>query len=403
MSNAASVVNITGNIFASNALSTTNLFATGNVVIGPSVTAINANLHVEQGSIFIGNSASFGTTQNTTSITQGRLIFDNTANISITPNKIVLYSNLGSAGNFCGFGVTGINPTTSTLAYYARNTHIFYVSPTNEVMRINSGSSVGIGTGTVNAKLHLGTASQNNVQFRVDSSNVAFATTLGGLVGINTLTPSANVHILGNVYASNSISTTNINFTSATLGPVVAGELAYNTYLYGTVNTTTGRGSVPVDYIFRLAASGSAYGPTITNFFGGTSLINLEATSVYDIESHCYFTKTMLGQLTWQIVASSAPTLISAYYTASPISGIASGAPITGYTGSQGSATADFAITSATLSTPVNLSFVFKTQVITNAATTLGLNVTQSAGQMTSLAGSYYRVTKLSTTTGVYS
>jgi len=202
------------NLYASNALSTTNIFANGNVVIGPSPATIQSNAHFERSNIFIGNSACVGTVSNSFTINQSTLIFDNTANTSITPNKIVLFSNLGSAGNFCGFGVTGITTTSSSVAYYARSAHIFYSTTTNEVMRINSGSAVGIGTFATNAKLHIGISYQNNVQFRVDSSNIAFVTTLGGLVGINTTVPTANVHILGNVYASNALSTTNVLATS---------------------------------------------------------------------------------------------------------------------------------------------------------------------------------------------
>ena len=205
-----------------NVSSTSNLLSVSaaNVIIGSGVTTVQANLHIEKGSIFIGNSAVIGATTNTNSVTQGTLVFDNTANTSIIPNKILLFSNTASPG-LCGFGVNSSGG--GQLYYHARSTHIFYLGNpnTNEVMRINSGSAVGIGTGTVNAKLHVGTSNQNNVQVRIDASNVALTTSGGGRIGIDTLTPSANLHVVGNIYASNALQTTNVSAaTVSTTNPI---------------------------------------------------------------------------------------------------------------------------------------------------------------------------------------
>jgi hypothetical protein len=228
--------------------------------------------------------------------------------------------------------------------------------------------------------------------------------TLTGEPGLTTVFAS------GNIYASNAVTTTNVFasdviLASSTLGTVVAGQLEYNTYLYGTINTTSGRGSVPIDYIYRLTTPTAAYGIASNNFFTGTNTgtgarLNLEASSVYDIEAYCLFTKTTDGTVTWILATSSAPTLITAAYTASPIAGISGGAPVTSYVGGV-TTTVTFNAT-GTLTGGVNHSFLFKIQVLTNLATTFGINASQSAGTMTSLAGSYYRVTKLSTTTGAF-
>ena len=261
-----------------------------------------------------------------------------------------------------------------------------------------------------------------NVTGNLYASNAVTATThYGNVVASNVVvTPATGVtgiNVTGNLYASNAVTTTNlfvsnVNFASTVLGTTVAGQLQYNTYLYGTINTTSGRGSIPTDYTYRLTGTVLSSAITILNFFTGTaagtgSLINLEASSVYNIEALCYFTKTNAGTITWSLVASSAPTHVSASYTASPITGIAAApgttqaAAVTAYVWSQGQASTAFAATGS-LSTGVNHSFLFKIQVVTNAATNFGIFATQSALSLTALAGSYYRVTKISTTTGTF-
>jgi hypothetical protein len=88
-------------------------------------------------------------------------------------------------------------------------------------------------------------------------------------------------------------------------------------------------------------------------------------------------------------------------YQASPITGIAAGAVTSGFAGSQGATTAAFAATGS-LSTAVNHAYQFDVQLQTNAATNFRLQLTQSLGSATPLAGSYYTVKKISTTTGTF-
>ena len=245
---------VTGNAYISNTFLTNNVFATGNVVIGPPATSILANLHVEQGSLFIGNSAAVGTTVNTNSITQGTLVFDNTANVSIIPNKIVLYNNTAAANQYCGFGVQHNNPPSPSLLYYARSAHIWYTNGTTQQMVMLSSGANGMGTTVPTAKLHVnGFSSQSNITVRVDSSNVAIATTGGGLVGINTLTPSANVHVLGNIYSTTDLVTANSVQTA-------------NVYA-ATVNTTNPisfrNRVINGDFLIDQRNSGAATTPTI--------------------------------------------------------------------------------------------------------------------------------------------
>jgi hypothetical protein len=152
--------------------STLNVYGVSNL---STVTAQTMNVY---GDCFIGNTAITGSVQTTTG-PMSRLTFDNTANTSIYPNKIVLYANTASS-QYCGFGVTGLGPTGgASISYGARASHIFYTGTTltTEVMRITSGSTVGVGT----------------------------------------TTPTAKFHVVGNIYASNALTTTNVFATTANI------------------------------------------------------------------------------------------------------------------------------------------------------------------------------------------
>lgn len=195
-----------------------------------------------------------------------------------------------------------------------------------------------------------------------------------------------------------------LRFQSGTnLATPVAGAEEYNgTFQYLTTDTTSGRGQIPNQQVFRLTSNLGTKGPTIADYFDASSSINLAATSVYEIEYLLYFTKTTAGTLTYTLTASSAPTLIRASHVHSPAAGIASAAaPLTGHTGSQGALTAAFAAT-ASLSSAVNHTAHITARVVTNAATNLRIRVTCSAGTITPLAGSYYRVLRVSTSTGSF-
>ena len=64
------------------------------------------------------------------------------------------------------------------------------------------------------------------------------------------------------------------------------------------INPTSGSGAIVGEQTFRLTANGSAIGPTIADFFGATSSISLEASSVYSITYYCIFTK---NNMKWTI------------------------------------------------------------------------------------------------------
>ena len=437
MSNATSTINVIGtvtatnfygahagsnvasflNVYSANALQTTNLFASS-VVVSNTVASYTSTQTINQSVLatYIGGGTISSTktrTINTYSTsypnflaTGGSAFYFNDAPVTALTAKAV--TNFGSATAMSADGnsviVTGSGTGLSPYVYVLGSR--FRVNNTINVY----GGAVGIGTTAPNANLHVtgNIYASNALQTTnvVASGNVS-ATQFVGAGGFAVVTGGPTVGVTGNIYASNAIQTTNVNFSTATLGTAAAGELLYNTYLYSTLNTTSGRGSVPVQQVYRLTGTPASNASTSAFYFfsslatTSTTAINLEASSVYDIEMHCYFQKvTAVGTVTWTLVASSAPTLMSGYYTANPTGGVAPGAPTTGYAGALGSATAAFPATGSL--SVANHSFFFKIQVITNSQTTFDIQATQSAAGLTPIVGSYYRVTKIATTTGSF-
>ena len=242
------------NIYASNALSTTNIFATGNVVIGQGVTALQANVHIEQSNVFIGNSAAVGTIYNT--LPSSIIKFDNSVISTISgsatasaANRILFHSNTTSAQNFSGIGVlvgapsnfSQLNLFGGTISLYAGGTQYLFIT---------AGNGTGFGTNNPRAGIHITTIpASSNTGLRVDSSNIALATTGGGLVGIGTTAPTANLHVIGNVYASNSLSTTNL---------VASGTISYSYDLVqqgAYLNPTTANSATIIQWYQRLVTT----------------------------------------------------------------------------------------------------------------------------------------------------
>jgi hypothetical protein len=126
-------------------------------------------------------------------------------------------------------------------------------------MYITSSGALGVGTTAATARLHVAGASvtgSNNVQARIDSSNVALVTSGGGLVGISTLTPSANLHVIGNIYSTVDVTSTNLiaSNTVTTTNVVAAGFTSNSTntiFNYSTLN-------VPIVVAGTLSATGQS-------------------------------------------------------------------------------------------------------------------------------------------------
>jgi len=176
-----------------------------------------------------------------------------------------------------------------------------------------------------------------------------------------------------------------------------AGAIEYDgTTFYRTNDTTSGRGYEPSTQIFRLTASLAAIGPTIANFFGPTSSIQLAGGGIYEIEAYCYFTKTTAGTVTVTVSSSLAPVNLNGILQY----GAAAGGSNTGAANqiaiAASTATAAAFGASVSLSTLAGHAFTIRLLVESNASNSnLRFLFTESAGTVTPLRGSYYKVTRL--------
>ena len=372
--------NVVGNAFANTV--TSNVYYVGsNIVIDSTLNSNIANLTVsntvQTTNVIVNGVLSLSSTSVGLENQSGSTIIDKDGNLLNVPSI-----SLSSPAT-----ISGASSISGTTLYGAL-----------------AGSNVG-----AFSNLYASNALQTTNVFA--SGNVT-ATQFVSAGGFTPVAGGPTVGVTGNIYTSNALQTTNVFasnvfFSSVGLGTATAGEVLYNTYLYSTLNTTSGRGAVPVQQTYRLTGTpASVTALTPYYFFSSaattsSTAINLEASSVYDIEMHCYFSKvTNAGTIVWTLIASSAPTLMSGWYQANPITGVGSGTPTTGYAASQASTTAAFPATGSL--SIANHSFLFKIQVITNLATSFDIQATQSATGFTPIVGSYYRVTKIATTTGAF-
>jgi hypothetical protein len=162
----------------------------------------------------------------------------------------------------------------------------------------------------------------------------------------------------------------------------------------GTWATPGGGGGA--DPNVNYSAAGSARGPAIADYF--TATLSLDAGSIYEIEAHAYFLKTTAGTVVWTWLCSSAPTMITSRYEATPVAGFTTttitGAPLQAQATAEAVAALAHAA-SGSLTTAVRHSFLFWVRIRTNAATTLQLRCTSSAGTVTPQPGSYMRARKV--------
>lgn len=180
----------------------------------------------------------------------------------------------------------------------------------------------------------------------------------------------------------------------------VAGAVEFDgNAFYTTDDVTDGRGYLASIHLRRLTASGSAIGPGIANFFGATSGLGLDSSILYEFEAALFFTKTTAGTVTFTMTFSNAPVFNSVSYVGTPVGGVATvGTPQTAALAASAAAAGALPVTGS-LTTAVNHQYMIRGLFQANATTggTLNLQITSSAGTVTPLAGSYYKITRLPT------
>jgi len=266
---------------------------------------------------------------------------------------------------------------------------------TNLVLKTNGTTALTI-NGTTQAVTIAGAQTTSGNQTVTGNLSVNGNTTLGDASG-DTVTITGTVQP-GVVIAAGTASSAPLDFTAGTnLTSALAGAVEYDgVRFYGTTDTDSGRGYVPSTQIFRLAANGSAIGATIANFFGANSAINLAAGGAYELEAYCYFTKTTAGTVTVTLTTSAAVVNLNGTVQY----GAAAGGTATGASNQislfASAATANAFGASASLTTAVNHLFIVRAVLDANAsASNLRINFTESAGTVTPLRNSYYKVTRL--------
>lgn len=151
-----------------------------------------------------------------------------------------------------------------------------------------------------------------------------------------------------------------------------------------------------VPAITSVTGLAGAIGAAIADYF--TSTISLDASSTYEIECVAHFLKTTAGTVTFTWTFSSAPTVASSFFTGSAATGFTTanvnGTVVHGQAHRRSNTTVAHAATGS-LTTAVYHSYRFRVFVQTNAATTIQLRATESAGTITPQTGSYMRATKI--------
>lgn len=189
-----------------------------------------------------------------------------------------------------------------------------------------------------------------------------------------------------------------LDFTpGALLTTPLAGAIEFDgSTFFSTDDVTDGRGFIPSVHYVRLTADGGAI-TTIANFFGATSGVALDANIFYEIEANLYFTKTTAGTATFTATFSNAPVNANAYYVGTPVGGVNTAGTAQTAALVKSTATASALPATGTLTTGVNHQYNLQAMFQANATTggTINLQITSSAGSVTPLAGSYYKITRL--------
>jgi len=149
----------------------------------------------------------------------------------------------------------------------------------------------------------------NSSSYAMSSSYVTSASYLFGTIGVSTTSSAALQFKSGSL------------LTTASAGVVEYDGINF----YGTIDGTSGRGSIPIEQYFLLTQTGSGITNSAVNFFGTTSNISLAPNGIYEINIILFFTKSGAGGVgTYTFVYNTAPISLNFELISSPVAGIIS-------------------------------------------------------------------------------
>jgi len=368
----------------------------------------------------------------------GRLVFKTTPDGSATPTTALTINNaqqigvgpapVTSKGTFqvgtIGYTDTGIVvaaassvagynqmvlQNTSNNAAASTNLNISNDAATSTTnfgeFGINSSTFTGTGSfsqagytylASASTDLVIGTYASKSIRFVINNgaTDAAIIDTAGN-VGIG-IAPTAYLTLKAGTATA---STAPLKFTAGTnLTSPEAGAFEFDgNAFYSTDDVTGVRGYIPSVHYFRLTSDITAFGPAIANYFGTTSGVPLDNNIFYELEANLFFTKTTAGTVTFTMTFTNAPVNNNAWYVGTPVGGIGTvGTPQTAAI-AKSTATAGALPVTGSLTTAVNHQYQLCAMFQTNATTggTLNIQITSSAGTVTPLTGSYYKITRL--------
>jgi hypothetical protein len=284
ISNLNSLV-LLNNLYASNSLSTTNVFVDKGLDVGPGTLGSN---------VVIFSNASGGA---------NTFVMDSNGRVTI--------GSTYTGGSLLSFGQAATTPINKIITLYDGNSAENPVSSTNF-------SGFGIGGNVL--RYQVADTSTRHVFFGGSSEYARITST-----GISILTgaaPNANLHVAGNIYASNALSTTNLLATTANLTTANATTILATTANIVTANATTIYAANSVTTT-NLVTAGFTSNSTNTTFNFDTITIPFINSTTLNVASFANVqTQTIQGSsgqasliVTGNIYASNALSTANAYLT----------------------------------------------------------------------------------------
>ena len=212
--------NLVGNVAQANVALVVSQPAQPNVTSVGTLTGLNvsgiSNLNSVVSALFSGNGSGLSNLNSSNLV--GNVVAANVAGVVTNPAQ----TNITSVGTLTGLTVSGLlvasngsgisNINSSNLT----GTVPTGVLPTSGVTAGLYGSGANVSSVTVDQYGRITAASNIAITASQWTSNTGNTIYYANFVGIgSTFTPTANLHVIGNVYASNSVTTTNIFFTNS--------------------------------------------------------------------------------------------------------------------------------------------------------------------------------------------